>query len=250
VIGLPQDTTEVTAPEGGDELADEVRELAQLRAEIEELEAELRDLREVDQSRHRSLAAQAEDLQILVQEEFRRVDELQTSVTQRRQAVSARRQSGAAVDSTLRAALVQVWHSLDGRVPFRLAERQGELDALDKDLERGLLDPETATSRLWQFVEDEIQLARGVGIHRQPVEIEGERILTDVVRLGMVALFVRTPDGRYAHAVPSSDGDWRYEILTDARRRDAVHAFFRSVEGQVRSGRFDLPLPQGLEATP
>jgi len=248
VIGLSgRDTTSASS---GDELADEVRELALLRAEIEELEARLTEIREVDRSRNRSLAAQVEDLQILVQDEFRRVDELQRSVAQRRAVVEARRLRGSEVDSTLHAALVEVWHSLDDRVPFRLAERRGELDALDKDLERGLLDPETATSRLWQFVEDEIQLARGVGIHGQPIEVEGERVLADVVRLGMLALYARTPDGRYVHAVPDPGGGWRYEVLTDARQRDAVHTFFRAVERQVRSGRFDLPLPRGLEGAP
>lgn len=239
VIGLPGPST--------DELTDEVRALAALRAEIEGIEAELTEIREIGRSRNRSLAAQVEDLQLLVQEEFRRVDELQRSVDQRSEVVEARRLRGSEVDSTLQAALIDVWHSLDRRAPFRLAERRGELDALDQDLERGLLDPETATSRLWQFVEDEIQLARGVGIHRQAVEVDGQRILADVVRLGMLALYVRTPDGRYAHAVPGDDGTWRFEVLTDPGRRDAVHTFFRAVERQVRSGRFDLPLPRGME---
>ena len=135
-------------------------------------------------------------------------------------------------------------------LPFKQQERISDLTAISKQLDDGLISPEAAASRLWSIIDDELRLSRESGLYRQVIELNGEEVLAEVVRLGMVALFFRTAEGTLGHAV--RDGNrWTYVAYDastdgDRRARAQVETLFELFQKQVRTGFYKIPniLPQ------
>ena len=94
-------------------------------------------------------------------------------------------------------------------LPFKIEERQGELQSFRSQVESGALPPQRAVNRLWAFHEDEFRLTRENGLHAQTIALGEERVLADVAKLGAMALYFQTQDGRLGQAQRIGDG-WRF----------------------------------------
>ena len=223
------------------DFATRARELASLRSELERLESEIQMEREVQRSDLRSLAAQEEELDLLLQKERIRLAALRKIRVRLQAGLKAAQARIEDLVSPLQRAAERLEKALRRSLPFRLDERLGELEELRQGLDSGTLDPETTTSRLWQLVEDELDLCTGTELQRQVVEVDGNKELAEVVRVGMVALYFRTTDGRYGHAARSGD-TWRFETFGDRPRSRAVETIFEAMKRQIRQGLFELPL--------
>lgn len=77
-------------------------------------------------------------------------------------------------------------------------------------------------------------------MYRQSIELAGEELLADVVRVGMVMLFFKTSDGSVGYAA-RSDGNWEYRRLEKREDQRLVEALFESQKKQIRIGYFELP---------
>jgi len=226
-----------TAKPAVEELA---RTLAHLRTEVETLSADVEQKKEEKRARLRSLAGQKADLEFQLQREQRRIAELRTRAEQRRTALLADESAA----HELRPALDEAMQTLHGRiragVPFKTAERLDAVDEIRRKLDAGLVTPQKATVQLWALVEDEMRLGRENGMYRQVIEIEDEEILADVARLGMVAMYFRTDDGRAGRA-ERRDGAWTWSREDDELDRRRVDALFEAMRKQIRTGFFELP---------
>src|SRR5690606_29294078 len=89
--------------------------------------------------------------------------------------------------------------------------------------------------------EDEFRLTRENGLFSQTISLGRERVLADVVRLGSMALYFRTQDGRVGLAQRAADG-WRFVVEDDAADRARIDALFDALRKQIRQGWFELPL--------
>jgi len=47
-----------------------------------------------------------------------------------------------------------------------------------------------------------------VEVYQDPVEIAGESLLVDILRIGRLCLFCRTPDASLVGAIDGASGDW------------------------------------------
>lgn len=222
------------------------QEIAELRAEVDRLDAEIRTARDLERRALGALAAQREEIAVLLRRERARVGELRARLAD----VDAAREAAAAGGGDLRRSVLLAADSLivtvERGLPFRLDDRLDVLRTLRGDVTRGRVSPENAASRLWQFIEDEIRLARDVGRYRDVVEIEGERELVDVAKLGMFALYVRTADGRVAHAV-TRGGAFELERLTAPGDVGAVQTLLDALHRRVLTGEHELPLGRTIE---
>ena len=115
------------------------------------------------------------------------------------------------------------------------------MDEIRDRVRDGTLDPRAASSRLWQFLEEEARLSEECGLSRQAILLQDGRQLAKVAHLGMVALYFATEDGQVGTAVPGLDG-YSFQAL-DGEGARAVQDLFDSFDKQVRSGKFRLPLP-------
>lgn len=230
----------VTAPAIGDQVVDLGRRLAGLRGEVEELSAELsrkdNDLRD----QVRSLARQKSDLELELQKEQVRLQKTQVAIAQKKKVIATEKEGDESMKPLYQKTLAELRGYVNRSLPFRRGERLAELDKIDDQLGSGLLTPPRALSRLWTFTEDELRLTRESGMYRQAIELDGEEVLADVVRVGMVMLFFKTGDGAVGYAARKGDA-WEYRRLEGRDDQRLVTDLFESLKKQIRVGFFELP---------
>lgn len=165
-----------------------------------------------------------------------RIDELQ-----RRIGESARLESS--LEDTLRTLLRRLDESVAHSLPFLPEERSSRLAALRREL----VDPEVTGAeklrRLLEALQIEAQYGGTVEVYQDRITVGGEPIHADILRLGRLALFWLTPDGRRAGRYDEAAGQW-VELPSKYRR-----ALQRTVEMVTRLRPADLvELPIGRVA--
>ena len=195
-------------------------DLAALRAERAELQRQVR----LEKIRTNTLTR-------LIEERTKRVDvqegQIQTLLIPIKQSVAATK---AYVSTTL---------------PFKREERLRRLNRIDADLSVTHPDLGRALTNLWRFVEEEASMAREIGLAQQVVELSGQRLLADVVRIGMALMYFRLPSGEIGW-VRKVDDAWRFEKLEAAAPRAAIAQLFKDVESNQRLGSKTLVISRQL----
>jgi hypothetical protein len=216
------------------------KRLAELRAEVEELSGEVDSKKAEIDAKLRSVRSQKADLEMQIQREETRLEQLRQAVDKHRERIEASKKTEKDLEPATAAAIAQVRATVAHSLPFKRSERLAEIDKLDRQLGEGLISPQKATSRLWQFVEDELRLARENGLYRQVVEVDGEEVLADVARVGMVAIYFKTEDGRFGVA-RQTDGGWAWNTLSGEQSSKQVRHLFDSFKKNIRVGYFEIP---------
>src|SRR5262245_18947593 len=85
-----------------------------------------------------------------------------------------------------------------------------------------------------------MKLARESGVHQAALVLDGQEVLADVARLGMVALYFRAPGDRLGVA-RRKGSVWTWETITAEEDRARIQALFTALEHDVKSGFFELP---------
>ncbi len=226
---------------GEPELAGMAEQLARLRADLEGLDAKLDDQRESRRTQLRALGAQKAAIELELQREELRAQQLGDRLTRtrdRQRAADARRGQltgaiGPAVDALA--------SGVRSGLPFRIDERVSALDALGKELGAGLSAGD-ALGKLWSWVDAEVALARTTGIHPQVVKLGQEEVMADLARVGLVVLYARTADGRLA--VARSEGEaWAWSLIEAPAEQEQVRALYAALEKDGDQGFFTLPRP-------
>lgn len=223
--------------------------LVALRGEVERLDSELVLLREEQRTLLAGLNAQRAELEASLDRQRRLTRDLAARRAAAEDAAAQREQAGQALRPVLEAAIDREAARIRGGLPFKVEERVAALEEIRRQMADGTLSPGRAASRLWAFFEDELRGAREVALHSQTVVLGGERVLADVVKVGSMALYFRTPDGRFGQAVRSGGG-WDYRLAEDASFRASVAALFDALRKQIRRGWFQLPQLAAAEGQP
>ncbi len=226
---------------GADPLAER---LIQLRGEVEQINGELELLREEQRTVLAGLNAQRAELAASVDRQQLLAREAAAKLAEAEARAAEAGASGDALTPLLLAAVDALSASVRAGLPFKIEERLAELDGFRTQLGNGSLSPARGVNRLWAFYEDEFRLTRENGLHSQTLQVGDERVLADVAKLGAMALYFRTQDGRYGRAERAGTG-WRFVELTDRADQQRVVALFDALRKQIRSGWFELPLAAG-----
>lgn len=221
-----------------DALADN---LVRLRGEVEQLNTELDLLREEQRTALAGLSAQKAELTAAVERQQLAARELRARLAAQQEAAASAGVAGDALLPILNGAVDQLAAYVSAGLPFKREERLAELATFRTQLGNGSLPPQRAVNRLWAFYEDELRLTRDNSLHSQTIEIDGERVLADVAKLGTVALYFRTQDGRVGQAAVGNGG-WRFVTFQDEADVAHVDALFDSLRKQIRQGFFTLPM--------
>ena len=214
--------------------------LAEARKDVESLTDSLSQLKDDLRAKERALDNQAAELAAQTRQEELRLEQLNQTLTRQAEARAAAVAGSAAVVPAVAKSIATLRAGVAAGLPFRQAERLGELDTLQAALESGASTPREVASRLWSFVEDERRLASQSALDRQIITLNGQEVLADVARLGMVSLYYRTDQGELGRAVREGEG-WRYEPVTDEAARLQLVDLFDALSKQVRVGFFTIP---------
>ncbi|HKJ70596.1 MAG TPA: DUF3450 family protein [Gammaproteobacteria bacterium] len=214
--------------------------LVNLRGEVEELNSQLEDLRDRHKNEMSSLSRRKSDLEGTVQRRQVKIDEMRKDLADKRAKAKKAGVKGEALKPVVADAIVHLKTRIRRGLPFKEDKRLGELEEIQQQLRTDALSPHQVAKRLWGFYEDEIRLAKESGVYQQTIRLDDEERLADVARIGMVAMFFRTPDGRFGEAVRDG-GQWRYRVLRDEQERGEVKTLFDDFRKQVRTGFFTIP---------
>lgn len=223
-----------------DDLEALAAELVRLRGEVEELNAQLNQAQDRHRGEMNSLALQKGDQEATVRRERLRVEQLQADLARNRERA---REAGIAGESLLpiaQSAIGDLKEHVSQSLPFKSGERLQAIEEIENRIAAGALTPARAINQIWRFYEDELRLTRENGLHSQIIELDGERLLADVARLGTVAMYFRTRDGEFGQVNRSGD-QWRFERLEDRDAVRQVETLFDSLQKQIRTGYFELP---------
>ncbi len=229
----------VPAPAFAQDAAEMARTLAELRTEVESLSETYALEQEALRADLRAFEVRKAEAEARVRQEERRLEELERTIERQREILQADDVAEEVLTPVVLEALTAVRTSITEALPYRTQERLDAVEALRVEVEGGNMDPRRALGRVWQLVEDEQRLARENVLDRQVIPVDGKEELAEVGRLGRVAMFFRTGDGRVGQVTRQGVG-WSYEVVTgeDAARVDEL---IESLKKQVRQGWFELP---------
>ena len=222
-------------------LANRAQQLAELRQEVETLSLDLETAKEDTRSRLQTLDAQKTDLGVQQGRAQFQLDALQKEHAEK-QALVASASSDPAYRTALLSASAELKTQIETGLPFRTQQRLEALDELTGKISSEQLSNEQSMARLWAFAEDELRLARENAKDRQVISFDNREVLADVVRLGMVALYFRTPDDQVGRAVKNGD-NWTWVAFEDRGEANQVLALFDGFERGLRTGIYSIPNP-------
>ena len=221
----------------------EPEKLAQLRVEINDLDAQLRDLRNQKNVELTGMESRLTELESRRDAELLQVNALRGEI----QGYDAKSAQFVEVDTALTEVCLDAIQRLEVLVksglPFHLSERLKALQQMQQRInEKSVSAKETAVD-IWRFAEGEQQLASNVEMGNVRISLKaGEpRRLVTVVRLGMVAMYTRH-NSIYGAVLKDETGSFVYEDIHDKETRQALEELFSNVEKQIKVGQYTLPL--------
>lgn len=215
-------------------------ELAKLRNDVQSLSTQIEDYEDESKSRLRSLRTRKADVDLEVQREDLRKSQLGQNLERLRKQFEAEDRLRETLKPKVVEGIGQLKAYIETSLPFKKAERLAQLDKMTSQMTEGLLNADKAAARLWEAYEDEMRLNRESGLYRQVIAVDGEEILTDVVRLGMLAMFYKTRDGRMGRVVRDGDA-WKVEAFSAKEDLESVNVLFDAFKKNIRVGFFTVP---------
>lgn len=229
----------------GADLSGRAENLARLRAEVEALATEVSLAKEDLRARLRSIDTRVAEAESEIRREEVRLTQLEGEAERTRQLISAQGANADVLVPAVEDGLASMRAVVAGGLPYRVDERLEALAELEAGLEGGSLSAEDAAARLWGLAEDELRLTKENGLDKQVITLEGEELLVQVARLGMVALYFRTEDGRVGRAARGADGAWTWVTLEGAEEQAQLADLFDALDKGIRVGWFELPYAIG-----
>lgn len=230
----------ISATAEADDPASYAHQLAELRTSVEDLSQTLDTERDALRTDLRASEMRRTELETRIRSEELRVAELQRELDRQRAAVVEDATAYDTLAPTVIAGLDRLIAQVKSGLPYRLDERVAALTTVREQVAGKILDPRVALGRVWQAIEDELRLGRENILDRQVITVGGQELFVQVARLGMVAMYFRTEDGKVG-TVQRDGAAWSFRILDDPQDAVRVNALFSAMDKQQRVGWFELP---------
>lgn len=223
------------------ELEAQAERLAALRADVETISSELELEKDELTGRLRAIEAQKVDLEVQIRREDMRMERLIAEEISQ-QALLEEAEGADMLTPVVEEGIQTYRDHIRLGLPFKHSARLDALADLESRLQERTLTTEQVAARLWAFAEDERRLSRENTLDRQVIELEDGEVLVDVARLGMVAMYYRTPEGAYGQATRQGDG-WTWEAIGDSGEIEQLAGLFDALSRGIHVGWFTLPRP-------
>lgn len=93
-------------------------------------------------------------------------------------------------------------------LPFLAEERQTRLSLVEAELARPDVDSAEKLRRLLEALQIEAGFASSIEVYQAEIAVGGQNMFADILRLGRLALFWRTPDGSRVGQYDQATGQW------------------------------------------
>lgn len=230
-----------------DELSDLTSELIKIRSEVEALQNELDIEKNALKNKMRAIELSKAELQNEIQRENLKIKQLNLSIASKKAQRGNPGKEEEEIKKSVSDSVETIKKHIKDSLPFKTEERLNALNEIADQMNSGAITPYRAVSRLWSFYEDEFRLTKENGLFSQPMELNGEKRIVTVARLGMVMAYYRYGESDYGMFAKESSGKWIVRTLTEKKHIELVAALFDSLKKQIRTGFFELPVLSVVE---
>ncbi|HPA56370.1 MAG TPA: DUF3450 family protein [bacterium] len=225
-----------------DELNDLTSELIKIRGEVEMLQNEIDIEKNALKNRMRAIELSKAELSNEIQRETLKIKQINLSIASKK----AQRGNPGKEEETIKSGVLDsveiMKKHIENSLPFKVEERLSALNEISDQMNNGAISSYRAVSRLWSFYEDEFRLTRENGLFSQPMEINGEKRIVTIARLGMIMAYYHYGESDYGMFARESSGKWIVRPLTEKKHIELVASLFDSLKKQIRTGFFELPV--------
>lgn len=229
---------------GNSELEALARQLAKLENDVQLLYDDVKNKTENLRNQDRIFQARKAEVQADIQRKNLRLKQVNQELDKQTELLKSQSEQNRDILPVVFKGISVLRDYINTSLPFKRDERLSQLDDLESKLnpEKPVLLPERALNTLWAYYEDEIRLNKEHGIYKQTVRLDNQNVLSDVVKVGMIGMFYRAPDGRYG-VISQRDGGggWTISSLESEGQREDVTILMDAFVKQIRTGYFELP---------
>jgi hypothetical protein len=140
--------------------------------------------------------------------EQKRLDALTESIAEMRRRLEESDRLSATIQDTLNAVLGRLEDWVQRDLPFLKEEREGRIADLKKEIVRPDVTDAEKLRRLLGALQIEMDYGSSVEVTQEKIDIDDEVLFVDLLRVGRVSVFWRTPDGERCGEFDRGSGKW------------------------------------------
>lgn len=159
-------------------------------------------------ARFRAAKANVEYLVARREVDERKLAALEANVATMERNLSESLRLEASVQDTLDAITTRLAGVVERDLPFLKQEREARIAALRAELARPDVTSAEKLRRLLEVLQVEAGYGNGLELTQEQIEVNGERIFVDLLRVGRLSLFWRTSDGKRVGEYDCGAGRW------------------------------------------
>lgn len=216
------------------------KRLIELRSDVDALSVELTLIRDEHKQFMSSLSRQKADAIAVLNRGQANLKRLQAELDKNKQKAAQAGSGESSIVPAVESSIGKLEGYIAQGLPFKVEERLQGLKEIRQQLNAGSLSPAKSANRVWAFVEDEILLTKENAIYKQRITLNGQVMLADVAKIGMVMMYFRTPEDEFG-VLKNQNDTWSYQVELDAAKASQIEYLFDSLEKKIRTGYFELP---------
>ena len=217
-----------------------VDSIMKLRGDVEALYSKIDENKEQYKSQMKSLAMQRADNEAQINRKETALQLSLSEVERLKENISSISTKNESLKPMLMVALERLRTMIKEGIPFKTEERLSEVEKIKTQLNDAVITQEKALSLVWALYDDTLRLTKEIGLFKQEIEVEGERKMAQIAKLGSVMLFFATPDDKVGY-MEKKEGQYHTKIITDEANKAEIVALFDALQKQIRTGYFTLP---------
>lgn len=217
------------------------KNLSSLREEVEGINSELKEMKEMNRSTIKSLVLQKAEFETSLQRTEIEVQQFQEKISE----LKGNIQKAYGKSWNLTPALEEYTKALedyvDTSIPYKLTERLDAIREIKNKIVNKEESPLLSLQSLWAALDDEVRLSKEISLAQQVINIEGKAYQSEVAHLGSVFLFFRVSGKKVGQAV-YRENQWHYEWIQNKKNKLQVVQLLEGIKKQIRTGEYELPL--------
>ena len=215
------------------------KSIASLRAKVEAVDSEIKNLRITEGEELRSLSIQKAELESSINGEEVKAKQFQAQMNQFKEKIEKSSLGDTDYKSTLESLLPRVEKLISQGIPFKRKERLEFLAGIKSRYERKELSPGLALVRLWGVLQDEERFNRENQILKQTINIDGKQYLAETIKFGAMGMiyYIDENHAGYAEIV---NGTWTFKSYK-AKEIEIVEKVLDGFKKKIFVGSYLMP---------
>jgi hypothetical protein len=200
--------TPLVAQTGSDRLKKTVEETVEIQKETQQHQDQWEKDKAALVARYRAARSNVDFLLERKAVEQKRLTAMEQSIAEMNRRLEESDRLSDSIQDTLNAIYGRLEDWVRRDLPFAKIERETRLEYLKKDLVRPDKTDADKLRRLLEVMQIEMNYGATVEVTQQQIELEGEDLFVDLLRIGRVSVFWRTSDGKRCGEYDRGVGGW------------------------------------------